>query len=613
MTDYDRILGRDTATILDDVGRRGDGRDPLRLRGMAGRAQDAVKKQSALSAKLAKHRQKSGGGKAAVQGSMEFLRIFDLPRRVLDFDIVEDVTHIFQKPGSTMTLKPWQSAALIEAALTNGLFAQIAAGFGKTLITLLLPTAMDSQHTVLFVPSQVRDQLLREIDTLYGKHFELPLDRLTITAPETLQQPRNAEMLDELHAERPIDLFVLDEAHMFRNKDATRTKRYLRFARDWPAIRHAALSGTMATRSLLDYAHLIELCLRKMSPLPRGYHELIQWSGAIDVDPAQPHQPGVLKKLCQEGEGVRDGYRRRRNETQGVIATTENEVGCSLIIRRLEITVPPSVEARLEEVRNAWSIDGNTFDSITTKVAYLKQVSCGFYYRWVWPNGEPDYEWLAARSAWHTALRDRLKHASKGMDSDFLLAAAAERWLKGQRDGKVWNCPAWADWKLVKDRKPPPTETVWIDKFLVKDAIARARAHVKKTKVPTILWYEHSALGEALGALSGLPVYGAGMDASPTRFDILIASIGTQSVGKNLQHHYGHNIVLELPPNGARVEQLLARTHRDGQRFDEVACEWYGHTPETRSAIYKAIEDAKFREEEGDGRQRLLYATRIDD
>jgi hypothetical protein len=90
-----------------------------------------------------------------VTNSTEFMRIFALPRRVLDLNKVPDVTCMFEKPGSTMRFWPIQSAALVEAAKADGLFGDIGVGDGKTLISLALPTAMESKKTVL--PSQRED------------------------------------------------------------------------------------------------------------------------------------------------------------------------------------------------------------------------------------------------------------------------------------------------------------------------------------------------------------------------------------------------------------------------------------------------------------------------
>ena len=109
-----------------------------------------------------------------VSKSVEFMRILDIPRRVLKLDEVPDVTPVFRREGGTMSFWPIQSAALIEAAEADGLFAPVSAGDGKTLISLALPEAMDSKRAVLLVPSQLKKKSEKEIP-FYEKHFSLPI------------------------------------------------------------------------------------------------------------------------------------------------------------------------------------------------------------------------------------------------------------------------------------------------------------------------------------------------------------------------------------------------------------------------------------------------------
>jgi hypothetical protein len=49
-----------------------------------------------------------------------------------------------------------------------------------------------------------------------------------------------------------------------------------------------------------------------------------------------------------------------------------------------------------------------------------------------------------------------------------------------------------------------------------------------------------------------------------------IVSISANSEGRNLQQ-FSKNLVVAIPPGGNRWEQLLGRTHRDGQMADEVS------------------------------------------
>jgi hypothetical protein len=561
-------------------------------------------------------RERSGGRAAKPSGkpvtvvgaSMEFRRIEALPRRTLDLTTVQDVTEMFRRPGGTMTLRPIQSAALLEAAMMNGGFFPLSCGAGKTLLTLLLPTALDSQNTVLLVPPQLKRQLAREIETLYSKHFEIP-GVITVVAYSEISQAKHADILDKI---KP-DLIIADEVHAIRSRAAARTKRFLRFMKDYPGTRFVGLSGTVTSRSLDDYAHLIELALRKSSPLPRGYREVQDWAGALDVKPEYEVGPGALLRFCAPGENVRQGFRRRLVESQGVVASSENEVGASLIITKRTIKLPVSVQRVYDEVKKSWSIEGEEFSDILTQIRVLRQIACGFYYRWKWPNGEKDFEWLEARANWNMAVREKLKQSRAGLDSPLLLANAATRSLTGKGEGPTWPAGAavWSAWKDVKHRPEPPVESVWLDDFLLDDLQRQAKS-ATQGDTKTIIWYEHRAVGERLAALTGWPLYGEGTDASPSRESIIIASIATQGTGKNLQH-FNNNIFASLPPNGSTFEQTISRTHRPGQLADDVTALWYAHTLETASSMDKIKADALYQLDSLGAPQKVLTATHINE
>jgi len=538
-----------------------------------------------------------------VTNSVEFARIAKLPRRVLDLSQIQDVTPLFAKTGE-LSFRPIQSAALIEAAKADGLFATIGVGWGKTLIGLALPEAFDAKKAVYLVKSDLKRQLQREAETFYGKHFDLPLDRIVIVSYDELSSPKQATLLEDLSP----DAIICDEAHCLRRKESARTKRFLAFAKSHPECKYAFMSGTMTTRSILDYGHLIELALRKNSPLPHGYRELRDWAGALDVDPEYRMKPGVLSLFRQGSEGVREGFKRRLTETQGVVATEEGSIGTSLVVRRLTTPIPNVVADLIAEVRKTWRLGENEFSDAPSKSRALKQLASGFYYQWDWGDGEADYEWLEARSAWNKEVRERLKHSTTGMDSPHLLAEAAKRYWsnKGTKSDKVWPAVSWPAWSWVKDRKEPPTVAIWIDDFMVDYAINWAR----KQKEPSIIWYSSVALGERIAEKSGLPFYDAGKDASESQDDVIVASIRSQGTGKNLQR-FSRNLILELPPNGTTFEQLAGRTHRPGQLADEIVIEWLGHTSELDEAMDTLLADAEYQQATTGQRQKVLYATRI--
>jgi hypothetical protein len=538
---------------------------------------------------------------STVTNSVEFQRIFSLPRRRLDLvyeadgGTLSDVSDYFCRPGSPLRFWPIQSAALVEAAQHDGLFAPIKVGGGKTLVCLALPEVMDAKRAVLLVKPQLRDQLKEEAEGFYGKHFDLPLDRITVVAYSELSSQEGVSILDKI---KP-DLIIADEAHCLRHRVAARTKRFLRYMREHPECRFCALSGTMTTRSVTDYSHLLELALRKNSPLPRGYSEVRDWAGALDVCPMEVVLPGKLKCFCEGRETPREGYQRRLIETPGVVASDEDDLKVSLVIQRVDPMYPEALQEAYEIASSQWEYNDEVFVDAMTRSRFLRQISMGFYYKWDWPEGEPDYEWLEARKEWNCEVREKLKRPPKGLDSPGLLAKAA---AKG-----TWESTAWAAWAAVKDRPEPPTVTVWVEEFLYKGVFDWIRSI---GDYRGIIWYEHNAVGEHVANWCGLPRYGPDEDPREASESIIVASINAHGDGKNLQM-FSRQLFLSLPPNGTTVEQAVGRSHRHGQLEDTVEVTWFGHTDVLVEAFGSVIEDARYVEETTGHRQKVLYASKI--
>ena len=144
------------------------------------------------------------------------------------------------------------------------------------------------------------------------------------------------------------------------------------------------------------------------------------------------------------------------------------------------------------------SVDGEEYyEDDISKWRALRQLSCGFYYRWAWEQvGGRDEEWLEKRKEWHRFLRDELgKNAEVGYDSPALIARNSHltsrtiRRFSGTPDlHYVYN-----EWCGVKDRPKPPTVPVWVSSYFIDDCVAR----LTRAKSHTILWYESEAVAIA--------------------------------------------------------------------------------------------------------------------
>ena len=547
----------------------------------------------------------------AVRSSPEFERIRSLPRRKLVVT-PEELRALHEElclPNGTRRLRPIQAAALLEARRVGGLFGPIGVGAGKSDVSLLLPKVMGSKVAVLLVPAALREKVFRQDYPTLIDQYRLPRligskvaplhaeGELHVLSYESLSSEKQATVLDDL---RP-DLIVCDEAHALRHPSATRTRRFLRYFKEHRDTRLCAMSGTMTSKSLKDYAHLAWLTLREDAPIPTKWTVLEEWAAALDSSFLQA-PAGVLMEFCEPGETAREGFRRRLVETAGVVATSESALGTGLVLNERKVEVPAKIRDTLAEMRGTWtSPDGEeVFDDVLTLHRYARQLATGFYYRWVWPRGESlDVRdaWLKARAAWNREVAQFLMHRAKpGIDSPLLVAKAAA-------EGRIPSMH-YATWASVRDSAKPETEPVWLDDFLVEDAVSWGREDVG------IIWYEHQTVGERIGKLGGFPVFGAGCDSilRETGTRTIVASIKAHGTGKNLQT-FKRNLITTAPSSGTVWEQLLGRTHRPGQQADEVTVDLYRHTQELRGALIKALRDAEYQERTTGNQQKLLAAT----
>ena len=508
----------------------------------------------------------------------------------------------------------------------------------NTLLDLLMSMVVGAKRAVLLVPPQLKAQLLEVDWKFYGQHWKLPnlagagiaeyhpgRPMLYVVAFSELSGAAHSDLLHQL---KP-DCLIIDEAHSVRNRTAARTKRLLRFLKDFKDTRVFAWSGTLTSKSLKDYAHLAEHALREGSPVPLHWPTVEEW--ASHLDPVKIRSPiGALRKLTRDGKGTdaREGFKDRLNATLGVVSSgdTASSQASLTISERVIKTIPFKVKEALERFEStakvgAWQRpDGEELVDALSAARCARELSCGFFYRWRWPRGEKVEvieSWLEARKEWHKELREKLKLGRSQMDSPLLCTKAAIRWEKGyvhiERDEQgrelkrvevaphskngplpVWESDCWPRWERERDNAKPETEAVWLDDYLVDDAIDWLQ------EAPGLLWYDFNAYADRIVKrakardIKNFTLVGPGTEANKylARDDLsgaerLVISIRAHGTGKNLQM-FSRNLVANPPSDGATWEQLLGRTHRAGQVADEVTFDVYRHTESFVNAVDRA-------------------------
>ncbi len=530
----------------------------------------------------------------AVRESSELRRILALPRRPHEptKEHADAVNSILARPDCKRPLTELQAFVLADFHDNGGrLLGACGVGSGKTPISFAAKEVVPCKRPLLVVPASLLEQTKIEYSGWqHDLHLSTPF--VGIISYDLLNSPKRAELLQELDP----DLIVFDEAHKLKNRKSIRTRRVLKFLKSKPSCKIVFLSGTVTTKSLFDFAHLVGLTHPGAKcPIPVIYPILVEWDAALSPDAAygafiEPLAPGALMQLCRGDETAREGLRRRLIETPGIVASARSSCDASIIVRSVKPIVPKEVYRSLEVLHKTGSTPSGEISLDTLEAPrHARELSQGFYYRWLWPGGKVDREWLDLRAEWHQELRGWLARDIPGRDSPALIAGAI---LRGEFDSK-----AYGPWAAIKDRfaplKTPPRETVWLSPFLIDYAVGWLAANGE-----SIVWYDDQAVGEALAA-RGVNVFGPG-DADAKRLMAasggIACSISSHGTGKNLQRW--NKILVLNPPSDAGVwEQLVGRLHRKGQLADEITIDVCLHTRELAAGFEKARRRDEYRRE----------------
>lgn len=534
----------------------------------------------------------------AVQDSTELQRILDVPRRVWEPDqaatLASQLTAALRTTAGTWNLRPVQAIALFEASRMRGLFAPIRVGGGKTLLSGLLPTVLGARRPMLLLPAHLREKTLAEFEEL-RIHWRIP-PHVWITSYQELGRAAAAERLEEILP----DAILADECHYLKNRQAAVTKRVARYMKAHPSTAFCGMSGTVTKRSISDFAHLTWWALKSTNPVPEDFPTLQEWMRALDVNVA-PHRrlaPGALTAL---GSGpIREEFRDRLTQSPGVVATQEPPLPIQLTVRSTVLTAPAEVDTAFHRLRTRWvTPDGWEIADGIAVWRHAREFSSGFFYKW---DPRPPRDWQDARRGWMSAAREILGNNRRNLDSELQAREAVRAGLY------PWATPFLEEWERIKDTFEPNTVPVWVSDHAVQYALQWARQNPQG-----IVWVEHRATGERLADL-GLPYYGrqgidhrTGQRIENHRGGACVASVVACGTGRNLQH-FRQNLIMSAPPNGAQWEQLLGRTHRDGQEAEEVTVEVLMGSREDVAGFWRAVDDSAYMESMTGQAHKLVHA-----
>lgn len=447
-------------------------------------------------------------------------------------------------------------------------------------------------------------------------------------------------------------LVIADEAHNLANPTAGRTKVLLSVLKETKA-RLVAMSASITSKHISDYHHLATHALGHLSPLPRSNSMAFFWGQMIDSDACEPsgHAIKLMRPLLEwaarlhpeekfrpdQTESYRRAYKHRFTTAPGVVASGEEEISVSL---RLENIEPAPHGARLQELmdgveENYETPQGEPIDHALHKFKWLYELSHGFFNSLVWPTPEQlmqkrrvsleEAKDLLRRARAHLACQQeyhKLLRAFFDTNDDPTLATPRQVGLNislhGGRDvgdplAAAWRAMHGADFPGRPEREQV---AVRVDDYKVRRAVEWAREFKHG-----LVWVHNLELAlwtvEAM-AEAGLDPLHAPAGANDLIEDVgdpgrggkgdrlVVASMPSHNEGRNLQA-FQNQLYLQWPRPARIAEQSLGRTHRNGQKADELVVHTMLHTEFDHQMRAACLNEAVYVQQTTSARQKILY------
>jgi hypothetical protein len=507
---------------------------------------------------------------------------------------LDEIRRLCELPNFTgkkdwITLLPEQLYALAELRRNHsirdgrgGLLGILGVGTGKTLVTFLAPVVVPNiKRPLLLVPAHLRDHKTQHDLDYYGQFFRLAKN-LEVRSYQELSRQKMADFLDFFDP----DMIIMDECHFVKNVDTAACNRINRFfmrnigmkqrtknnqsdENKTPLVApppskkvFISVSGTVTDSTVRHYAHQCAwACTPQYSPLPTTTAELDRYCKYLDVE-FKLDTGGVSEEVKKEH---RVRYQEYLKNSNGIQVHLRSSCNASLTINQLAYPLTDKTDKAIKEFQKTKiRMDGKLIDTGLEARMVLHQMLCGFYYVF---DPEPPPAWRDARSAWF-----RLASSVMEEHLDIDTEEQAKFWII--RNGNEKQRGIIDNWAEHRKSFKTNTVPVWFDE---DQAMLPIKKYMKHSE-PTIVWCSFIAHGDRLAKLTGLEYYGEGglfgdKYIEDTKAKLILARIGPNATGRNLQKNFCHNVLLSPPRSAMLMEQLIGRTHRQGSRFDEVGCD----------------------------------------
>lgn len=566
----------------------------------------------------------------------EMARIVGLPRVA---DIPEDIVKKFSErvllPTATWkSLNQSQVAAMLAYIRFGGLLGAIGVGWGKTSISFKiadLAYTKGLRKIILLVPANCVEKTVHELPELKLEiSLNFPIHVLGgKTGPARAKLSKETSGLfvmsysqlslkdtDNVLSAIGPQLIIADEAHNLANiKTSSAAKRIKRYMDEFPRTEFAAMSGTLTSKGLHDYAHLSHWSLKDRAPIPTNWSEVDEWNQALGSTFSQHVFQRCFAPLIKwaranypteefnssEVACLRKAFKYRLETAPGSITSGDAGVKASLLIENVPVTNYEEskgfdvLETYMHQVNEyMMAPDGTEIQYAIHKFRYLHQLSAGIYLELYWPTNDTimtrrqcnfnyskelldrSHEHHKAHQMYSSELRGWLEDNSiSGLDTPMLLGGNMSHHSARDVGSDLFN-----KWKYMK--------SCHFEEIVVRDSrshrvcsykIDAAVKMAKKLKKSCIFWVYHAEMGlwlyqemkkaglPALHCPSGKKGNGYMLDKS-NKDMFMIASVCAHGTGKNLQH-FKNSYSVQFPRSATQTEQCLGRLHRQGYKWDQ--------------------------------------------
>ena len=605
----------------------------------------------------------------------EINRIMGLPRVA---DISDEVLKEFSSKVLLHTsdwdmLQRPQAAALISYLRFGGLVGAIGVGFGKTCVAFKAADfayKKGKRKILLLVPANCVVKTVHEIPELRQQvSLNYPIHILGgLTPPKRLDMSKQPSGLfimsySQLQLKDTVEILnniapetiISDECQNLAQMTASRTMRIGRYMDANPSTEFLAMSGTLTSKGLYDYAHITRWALKDKAPLPSNDSELTIWADVLNTTWSEYTVGNSLLPLVEwakvnykdekfdksEVASLRRAYKYRFTTAPGVVSSGDAQVNVSLMFENVPVKVPDTYEGYAELKQHIYNVEefmmnpsGEEIEYPIHKFKSLYELTSGMFLELYWPEVATVEKRLKVSAPTARDLLDRSEHhlkatqqytaelrrwieenAADGLDSPSLL----EDELTINGNNNVGD-DLYTKWAFMKSKEfeellPRDERSHRVCDYKIKEAVNFYKSLKKGTGC--LFWYHHQEIGNWLHSefkKQGIQVIFADAGKRGEHFILdkknanlpIIASIGSHGTGKNLQH-FQENYIVQFSRSATTMEQLIGRTHRMGQKADQLIMHTNFTTEFDHLMFASTLADSLYIAQSMN-RQKLVYA-----